>query len=79
MIPNRQWQYLIVDLSDCSVAGTDSAATAQEFTRSEDNIVIHVPSCTTLTPPVEELEGVDYVVTNDNIPEQQTYDLPEDN
>lgn len=43
--PNQQWKWLIVDIEDGSVTGTDDDKAAAEFARSEQNIVIERNTC----------------------------------
>lgn len=64
-IPNQQWTYVIVGLTDVTVVGTDDEKIAKEFNHSEDHIVINIKTAQILGGNHEPM----------NIPEQQDYKL----
>lgn len=68
--PNRQWKFVIVDMEDGSIVGTDDEKVVKEFAQSEQNFVIDMMSCQVVTVEGEEEETH---LDAENIPEQQSY------
>lgn len=72
--PNTQWKWLIVDIEDGSVQGTDSDKAAAEFALSDQNIVIERNTCQIYAGSNAMLDiNGDYVPEVENIREQTVY------
>ena len=72
--PNTQWLFVVTDLNTAEINGTNDRKVAEEFSQSEDYIVIEVPTCKVLAAP-PNTEGGDKVVDYQSIPEQTLYKL----
>lgn len=72
--PNTQWKWLVVDIEDGSVVGTDSDKAAAEFALSENNIVIERNTCQIYAGYNAAVDdNGDYVPDVENVREQTTY------
>ena len=69
---NRQWKFIIVDMEDGSIVGTDDQKVASEFAQNDQNFVVNMSSCAVMVA-TEGGEGEDVVITEENIIEQQLY------
>lgn len=69
MIPNTQWQYIIVMMEDGEVRGTNDMKAAIEYARNDQNMVICAATSQVMLPPVHDS------IVMENIPEQTLYVL----
>lgn len=69
-VPNRQWKWVIIDLEQCDICGTDDDKVANEFAQAESYFVIERNTC-------QVLDGTTGLTTEQatlsNIPEQELY------
>lgn len=71
---NRQFKYVIVQMAEGEIQGTDDKRVAQEWATNDENMVIEMATCQVIEPPLNIFkDGEDIVFNQRGIQEQTLY------